>query len=56
MTAVPVTTRLNQGATDAAKGAAGAVSDGAKAAVDAVGDTAQKATEGVKNLFKGFGK
>ena len=44
------------GAADAAKGAADAVSDGAKAAVDAVGDTAQKATEGVKNLFKGFGK
>ena len=44
------------GATDAAKGAVGAVSDGTKAAVDAVGDTAQKATEGVKNLFKGFGK
>ena len=46
----------SSGAADAAKGAAGAVSDGAKAAVDAVGDTAQKATEGVKNLFKGFGK
>ena len=44
------------GAADAAKSAAGAVSDGAKAAADAVGDTAQKATEGVKNLFKGFGK
>ena len=44
------------GAADAAKSAAGAVSDGTKAAVDAVGDTAQKATEGVKNLFKGFGK
>ena len=44
------------GATDVAKGAADAVSDGTKAAVDAVGDTAQKATEGVKNLFKGFGK
>ena len=44
------------GAAGAAKGAADAVSDGAKAAVDAVGDTAQKATEGVKNLFKGFGK
>ena len=41
---------------DGAKAAAGAVSDGAKAAADAVGDTAQKATEGVKNLFKGFGK
>ena len=46
----------SSGAADAAKSAAGAVSDGAKAAVDAVGDTAQKATEGVKNLFKGFGK
>ena len=46
----------SSGAVDAAKSAAGAVSDGAKAAVDAVGDTAQKATEGVKNLFKGFGK
>ena len=44
------------GAADVAKGAAGAVGDGAKAAVDAVGDKAQKATEGVKNLFKGFGK
>lgn len=30
--------------------------DGAKAAVDAVGDTAKKTTEGVKNLFKSFGK
>ena len=45
-----------KGATDTAKGAASAVGDGAKAAVDAVGDTANKATEGVKNLFKGFGK
>jgi len=44
------------GASDAAKSAANAVGDGAKAAADAVGDTAQKATEGVKNLFKGFGK
>ena len=44
------------GAADTAKSAASAVSDGAKAAVDAVGDTTQKATEGVKNLFKGFGK
>lgn len=46
----------SSGAADAAKSAAGAVGEGAKAAVDAVGDTAQKATEGVKNLFKGFGK
>ena len=46
----------SSGAADTAKGAAGTVGDGAKAAVDAVGDTAQKATEGVKNLFKGFGK
>ena len=46
----------SSGAVEATKGAAGAVGDGAKAAVDTVGDTAQKATEGVKNLFKGFGK
>ena len=44
------------GTADAAKSAASAVNDGTKAAVDAVGDTAQKATEGVKNMFKGFGK
>ena len=41
---------------DVASDAAGAIGDGAKATVDAVGDTAKKATEGVKNLFKGFGK
>lgn len=47
---------ISSGAVDTAKGAAGSVSEGAKSAVDSVGDTAQKATEGVKNLFKGFGK
>ncbi len=54
-----VTGALNdgaKGATDATKGAANAVGDGAKAAVDTATDTAKKATEGVKNLFKGFGK
>ena len=45
------------GAADAAKNAASGAADAAKgAAAGAVGDTAQKATEGVKNLFKGFGK
>ena len=32
------------------------VGDAAKGTLDAVGDTTKKATEGVKNLFKGFGK
>ena len=41
---------------DGAKAAAGAVGDGAKAAAGAIGDGAKAATEGVKNLFKGFGK
>ena len=45
-----------KGAAETAKSAASAVGDGANAAADAVGDTAKKATEGVKNLFKGFGK
>ena len=44
------------GAVDATKSAAGAVGDGAKATVNAIGDGAKAATEGVKNLFKGFGK
>ena len=54
--AADATKDVSSGAAEATKGAAGAVGDGAKAAVDTVGDTAQKATEGVKNLFKGFGK
>ena len=38
------------------KSAVSAVGDGAKAAAGAIGDGAKAATEGVKNLFKGFGK
>ena len=41
---------------DNTKKAAEAIGDGAKGAVDAIGDTSKKAAEGVKNLFKGFGK
>ena len=55
-TAVDATKSAASGAADMTKSAASAVGDGAKATVDAVGDTAKKATEGVKNLFKGFGK
>ena len=55
-TAVDATKNVASGAADMTKSAASAVGDGAKATVDAVGDTAKKATEGVKNLFKGFGK
>ena len=44
------------GAADLTKSAAGAVGDGAKAAAGAIGDGAKAATDGVKNLFKGFGK
>ena len=54
--AADATKDVSSGAAETTKGAASAVGDGAKAAVDAVGDTAQRATEGVKNLFKGFGK
>lgn len=39
-----------------AKGTADVVGDAAKGTIDAVGDTTKKAAEGVKNLFKGFGK
>ena len=38
------------------KDASTVVSGAAKGTVDAVGDTTKKAAEGVKNLFKGFGK
>ena len=55
-TAVDATKNVASGAADMTKSAASAVGDGAKATVDAVGDTAKKATEGVKSLFKGFGK
>ena len=54
--AADATKNVASGAADMTKSAAGAVGDGAKATVDAVGDTTKKATEGVKNLFKGFGK
>ena len=65
--AVDTTKNVASGAADLTKSAAGAVGDGAKAAVDvvgggakaaagAIGDGAKAATEGVKNLFKGFGK
>lgn len=54
---------VGETATTAVGGAVKTVGDtatsavgGAKAAVDAVGDTAKKTTEGVKNLFKSFGK
>jgi uncharacterized protein involved in outer membrane biogenesis len=54
---------LSKGAKDAAGSVADSTSsalstigDGAKSAADAVGDTTKKAAEGVKNLFKGFGK
>ena len=50
------TKSVASGAVDATKSAAGAVGDGAKAAAGAIGDGAKAATEGVKNLFKGFGK
>ena len=65
--AVDATKNVASGAADLTKSAAGAVGDGAKATVDvvgdgakaaagAIGDGAKAATEGVKNLFKGFGK
>ncbi|MBE6395895.1 MAG: AsmA family protein [Lentisphaerae bacterium] len=41
---------------DTAKNAIDVVGDTTKGTVDAVNDTAKKATEGVKKLFKGFGK
>lgn len=54
---------VGETATTAVGGAVKTVGDtatsavgGAKAAVDAVGDTAKKTTEGVKDLFKSFGK
>ena len=50
------TKSVASGAVDLTKSAAGAVGDGAKAAAGAIGDGAKAATEGVKNLFKGFGK
>ena len=50
------TKSVASGAADLTKSAAGAVGDGAKAAAGAIGDGAKAATEGVKNLFKGFGK
>lgn len=53
---VEATKSVTSGAVDAAKSAAGTVGDGAKATVNAIGDGAKAATDGVKNLFKGFGK
>ena len=50
------TKNVASGAADLTKSAAGAVGDGAKAAAGAIGDGAKAATDGVKNLFKGFGK
>ena len=50
------TKSVASGAADMTKSAASAVGDGAKAAAGAIGDGAKAATEGVKNLFKGFGK
>lgn len=44
------------GLAGSAKDAYTGVSGAAKGTVDAVGDTTKKAAEGVKNLFKGFGK
>ena len=54
--ATEATKGVASGAVDLTKSAAGAVGDGAKAAAGAIGDGAKAATEGVKNLFKGFGK
>ena len=47
---------LGDGAKDFSAVLDGTASNAANGAANAVGDTAKKATEGVKNLFKGFGK